>query len=371
MIEVETPALVLDLDAFEANVETAFGLARAAGVSLRPHGKSHKSPDIARRLIAAGAVGTCVATLAEAEAMVAADVEGVLLTAPVATKGQIARIALMLAEGADLMVVADHPDTVAPLSAAADRAGMRLRVLVECDMGQARTGVLTAEAAVTLAHAIAAAPGLTFAGIHAYWGHLQQVADIAERRARVEAQADVLRGIIADLRAEGLEPAIVTGGGTGTFSIDRDLGIFTELQIGSFIFLDSLYGPLALEADGTNPYRHSLFVRAAVVSANALGNDLPQVIVNAGLKAFATDSGLPRLASGPEGLNPSDTTYRYKGDEHGALMLPPGAPVRLGQILDFVPSHCDPTVNLYPRYHLMRGGEWTGHWPILGRTGAA
>jgi len=369
MSEPATPALVLDLDAFEANVDTAFRLAEDAGIALRPHAKSHKSPDIAAYLLKAGAEGVCVATVSEAEAMAQANIAGLLLTAPVATARQFDRIGALLSGGADLRVVADHPDTIAPLNARAEAAGRTLPVLVECDMGQARTRVLTAEAAVAVAKAIDAAPALRFAGVQAYWGQLQQVADQDERRARVVDQADRLRAILTLLDAEGLEAGIVTGGGTGTFGIDRHLSLFTELQIGSFIFMDSLYGPLGIEPGGENPFRHALFVRAAVVSANATGNEVPQVIVDAGLKAFATDSGLPRLARGPEGLDAAETTFRYKGDEHGALMLPAGAAIALGAVLDFIPSHCDPTVNLYPCYHLRRGDEWVGTWPVLGRTG--
>lgn len=371
MTEMETPALVLDLDAFEANVATAFALAAKAGVALRPHGKTHKSPDIAAYLARAGSAGSCAATVAEAEALTGAGVTGVLLTAPAVTAEQVARVGRILGAGGDLMVVADHPDAIPPLAGAARAAGAELRILVEADMGQGRTGVLSAEAAVAVARAVDAAEGVAFAGVQAYWGHLQQLPDLADRRARVLEQAARLEGIVAALTAAGLAPGIVTGGGTGTFGIDRRLGLFTELQIGSFMFLDSLYGPLPIEADGTNPFRHALFVRAAVISANSLGNDTPKVIVNAGLKAFATDSGLPRLAAPVAGIAPEDVTYVYKGDEHGALMLPPGAALPLGQEVELIPSHCDPTVNLYPRYHLRRGGDWAVNWPILGRYGAA
>jgi 3-hydroxy-D-aspartate aldolase len=371
MAGIATPALVLDLDVFEANVATAFRLARSAGIALRPHAKSHKCVEIAAAYARAGAVGACVATVAEAEALSGAGVAGVLLTAPTAADEQLDRVAAIRARGGDLSVVVDHPDIVAALSRRCAAAGVTLRTLVDCDVGTGRTGVLSADGAVAVARAIAAAPGLQFSGVQAYWGHLQQVRDVGERRAGVEEQAGRLRHIVGALAAAGLAPGIVTGGGTGTFAIDRTLGLFTELQIGSFAFLDSLYGPLGIEADGSNPFRHSLFVRAAVVSANAVGNDVPKVIVNAGLKAFATDSGLPRLAAAPRDLATDAVTFRFMGDEHGALMLPPGSALVPGDEVELVPSHCDPTVNLYSRYHLRRAGAWAGTWRIVGRYGDA
>lgn len=360
MTDLPTPALLLDLDALEHNIATMIDMAAGAGIGLRPHGKSHKSPQIARILTEMGAKGTCCATLAELEGFAAEDLPGLLLTAPIATAEQIARLGKLHASGADVMVVADNPDVVPALSRiAGDRP---LPVLVDCDVGQHRTGVADADAAEALARAITDAPGLTYAGVQAYWGHLQQVPDVTDRHARVKEAARMLAAILDRLAAAGLPAGIVTGGGTGTFGIDRNLGLFTELQPGSFLVLDSLYGPLAIEPDGTNPFRHALFVRAAVVSTNPRGNLAPQVTINAGLKAFATDSGLPRLATERPG-----TTFRYMGDEHGALTQPDDQPFKLGEEVDLIPSHCDPTVNLYPCYHLLRGGTLEGSWAITGR----
>ncbi len=359
MADLPTPCLVLDADTLDANIATALALANAAGVGLRPHAKTHKSPEIARRLVAAGALGACVATIAEAEALSAAGIAGVLITAPLVTPEQIGRLDRLLATGAEPMLAVDHPDALPALAA----LGRPLRLLVDVDVGQGRTGVLTPEAAVDLAGAIAAAPGLTFAGVQAYWGQLQQRMPWTARKTAVEEQATYLRGVLDALEARGLPAGIVSGGGTGTFGIDRHLHLFTELQAGSFLFLDSLYGPLAIEPDGSNPFRHALFVRAAVVSANSRGNAQPKVVINAGLKAFATDSGLPVVVAGA----PADAVYRYLGDEHGALMLPEGSAVALGTEVELIPSHCDPTVNLYPAYAIRRDGEFAETWPIAGR----
>lgn len=360
-----TPALVLDLDVLEANIATAMALARKAGVSLRPHAKTHKSPHIARLLADAGAVGACVATLGEAAALAAAGIRGLLLTAPVATSEQLDRLAALVAGGADLMAVCDHPDVAARLSAAVTARGAALRCLIDIDVGQGRTGVISAFAALDLARTVETLPGLTLVGVQAYWGHLQQVPEVAERGRQVKLAAGRLKAVVEALRRTGSAPEIVTGGGTGTLGVDRGLGLFTELQAGSFLVLDSLYGPLPILPDGTNPFRHSLFVRAAVVSANSPGNTPARVTVNAGLKALATDSGRPLVWSGA----PREATYRFTGDEHGALDLPPGTALVPGDEVELVPSHCDPTVNLYPCYHVRRGGEWVGRWPVVGRYG--
>lgn len=357
-----SPALVIDLEALDANIAAMAAHARAAGVVLRPHAKSHKCPEIARRLAAAGAVGASCATLAEAEALAAAGIGGLLVTSPVAGPEAMGRIARLLLRGADLSVVVDDPAALDPLAAAARAAVRDLPVLAELDVGQGRTGCATPEAAVALARAVATTPGLCFAGVHGYWGHLQQATPRAERLARIEPQAERLRALVTGLAAVGLPAGVVTGGGTGTSFLDPDLDLFTEIQPGSYLFLDSAYGALDIDGSGRPgaPFAPALAVSALVVSAIRPG----RAIVAAGLKAFATDSGHPEPLRGA----PPGAVYGFMGDEHGALDHEPGGgALRPGDRVEFLVSHCDPTVNLYSSLHVRRGVRIVDVWPIAGR----
>ncbi|MFO1055812.1 MAG: alanine racemase [Dongiaceae bacterium] len=357
---LSTPALLVDLDALEANIAAMAARAAAAGVALRPHVKAHKCTAVARRQLAAGAVGLSCATLGEAEAMAGAGLPGLLVTSPVTSPPMLGRLGALLAGGADLMVVADHPANVAALAALAAGAGRRLRILVDLDVGQRRTGCASVEDAAALAAAVAASPTLEFAGIQAYYGHLQQVPAVADRRAAVAEQTARIRALAAALAAAGRAPGIVSGGGTGTALIDMGEGVFTELQPGSYLFLDSCYGPLAM-GEAASPFRPSLFVAAAIVTANRPG----LAICNAGLKALATDSGRPVPVRGA----PAGATYRFMGDEHGAIEFAADAAdaPALGATIELLASHCDPTVNLHDRFHAVRGDRLVEIWPIEAR----
>ena len=355
---VPTPSLVLDLDALDRNIARMAERAYRMGVALRPHVKSHKSVAIARRLAQAGAVGACCATIEEAEALAAGGIGGLLITSPMATEPLIERVRRLRQNGAELMLVVDHARTVDRLAASMQAGDDPLRLIVEFDVGVGRTGCLDALSVVALARQIADLPSLRFEGIQAYWGNLQQVMPFEERERRVHLQAERLRALIADLAAAGLPPGIVTGGGTGTHAIDGALGLYTELQPGSFMFLDSCYSAIPLGPDG-NPFEPSLFVAASVVSANRPG----RAIVNAGFKAFATDSGLPQAARGA----PLHSTYRYMGDEHGALDFPDAPGPEVGETIEFLTSHCDPTVNLHAQYQVVRGDRVVDVWPIVAR----
>jgi D-serine deaminase-like pyridoxal phosphate-dependent protein len=357
---LSTPALLVDLDALDANIAAMAARAASSGVALRPHVKAHKSSAVARRQVAAGAVGISCATLGEAEAMAAAGLPGLLITSPVTSKAMLARLGALLAGGADVMLVADHPANVAALETVAAGAGRKLRLLVDLDVGQRRTGCTSVESAVSLAQAVAAAPHLGFAGIQAYYGHLQQVPALADRRAAVAEQAARIRALAAALAAAGLAPGIVSGGGTGTALLDLGERVFTELQPGSYLFLDSCYGPLAFD-EAASPFRPSLFVAASIVSANRPG----LAICNAGLKALATDSGRPVPVAGA----PAGATYRFMGDEHGAIEFAVDAadPPGLGDPIELLTSHCDPTVNLHDRFHAVRGDRLVEIWPIEAR----
>jgi D-serine deaminase-like pyridoxal phosphate-dependent protein len=358
---LDTPALVLDLDALERNIAAMAAHARAAGVALRPHAKTHKSVEIARRQVAAGAIGISCVTLGEAEVMVHAGIPGVHVTSPQVTPPKIARLmALNRAARHGISVAVDNPENLRALSEAAASSGKRLAVMIDFSAGHNRTGCATPEAAMVLARAARAAPGVEIAGLQSYSGHLQHVAIRAERRSRALEQAAILREILRDLKREGIAMPAVSGGGTGTFDLDPEARVFTELQAGSYVFMDVDY--LRAMKDGRNapPFETSLFVQSSVVSVNAKD----YVTTDAGLKSFATDGPLPEPARGA----PPGSRYAFFGDEHGKLFAPPGsARPGLGSRIECVTPHCDPTVNLHDFYHVVRGDALVDIWPVDAR----
>jgi D-serine deaminase-like pyridoxal phosphate-dependent protein len=357
---LSTPALLLDLDALERNIATMAAQAKKARINLRPHSKGAKSIEIARRQVAAGAIGICCATLGEAEVIAGGGIENVLITSPVVTPAMIDRLIALNSRAEGLMVVADNPVNVDALAAASAKSGQRLSVIVEFDVGQGRTGTISTEAAVALARKIKAASHLRYAGVQAYYGHLQHIPAYADRRAAAEAQMARLRVLLDRLKAESLVPEIVTGGGTGTFGIDAAGGVYTEIQAGSYPFMDREYLEIDMAADRTSPFKASLFVQASVVSANREGF----VVVNAGYKSFATEGGMPVVVS-PQ---LADASYRLMGDEHGGIQYDPKSGIlKLGDAVEFLTPHCDPTINLYDRYHCVRGDTLIDIWPVDAR----
>ncbi|WBH17870.1 DSD1 family PLP-dependent enzyme [Sphingomonas radiodurans] len=357
---LNTPALILDADAFARNVARMADFARRHGLILRPHAKSHKSADIARAQLASGAVGLCCAKLGEAEALAAEGIDGLHLTSPVVTPPGIARLAALARRIAALSIVADHPDVVDALAVAA-QGGPPLTVFVDIDPGIHRTGVASPQEAVALARRIADHPSLRYGGVQFYCGAQQHIQDFAERRAAIVERTDYLSTCLAALTAADLAPAIVTGGGTGSHVIDAELGVLTELQVGSYIFMDREYSDCDLGDGGAKPFETALLVDAGVISANAPG----LVTIDAGLKAFATDTGPPAILAGAG----ESARYRFMGDEHGAVIGPDlpgiGARITLGT------PHCDPTVNLYDAYHVIRGDVLTAIWPVTARGRSA
>lgn len=351
-----TPCLMLDLDALDRNIARMAAHARAHGLALRPHAKTHKSRAIAELQAAAGASGICCATLHEAEQLAGAA-PSILLTSPIVTPDKFARVPALLATGTDFGLVVDHP-AVAPALAAGLPSGRRLRVLIDVDPGSGRTGVASAADAVMLAQAVAADPRLIYGGIQFYCGSEQHIASFAERSAAIAARNRKLAETIAALSAAGLRPPVVTGGGTGTHAIDAEAGLLTELQCGSYIFMDQDYG--ACDLGGAAPFEQALTLHATVISASYPGF----VTLDAGTKAMASDSGVPRVLAGAA----ADSVYRFKGDEMGRLDLPAGASApAIGTRVVLMPSHCDPTVNLHGVYHLVRGGQPAGMWPAEAR----
>ena len=357
---LNTPVLILDLAAFERNVARMADFARKHGLALRPHAKSHKSADIARAQIAAGAVGLCCAKLGEAEALAAEGIDGLHLTSPVVTPPAIARLAALSRRLTSLSVVADHPAAVDALARAA-QGGPPLTVFVDIDPGIRRTGVASANDAVTLARLVADCPSLRYGGVQFYCGAQQHIQSFAERREEIVERTRYLSEYLADLASAGLPPKVVTGGGTGSHVIDAELGVLTELQVGSYIFMDREYAECDLDGGGAMPFETALLVDARVISANAIG----LITIDAGLKAFATDAGPATIIAGAG----DDARYRFMGDEHGAVMGTdlPG----LGARITLRTPHCDPTVNLYDAYHVINGEDLAAIWPVTARGRSA
>ncbi|KQZ64120.1 threonine aldolase [Sphingopyxis sp. Root1497] len=355
--DLNTPVLVLDVDALDRNIAAMASLAASHGVGLRPHAKTHKSVDIAKRQLAAGAAGVCCAKIGEAEVLAAGGITGLLITSPVAAPRAIERLAALAKSAAGLMAVVDHPAVAGRIDAA---LATSLDVVIDIDPGIARTGVASPEAAVALAEAIAALPNLRYRGVQYYCGSQQHIEGFADRRAAIEDRTAYLRTVIAALAHAGFPPEIVTGSGTGTHRIDLDLAIFTELQAGSYVFMDKQYLDCDLTGDGTVPFETSLGVDARVVSANHSG----LVTIDAGYKALSTDGGVAVVRRGA----PETAFFAFMGDEHAALIAPgigetlaPGDPVTLT-----VP-HCDPTVNLYDHYHVVADETLVAIWPVSAR----
>ncbi|MBX3494122.1 MAG: DSD1 family PLP-dependent enzyme, partial [Parvibaculum sp.] len=266
--KLATPALVLDLDAFERNVALMAAHCKVAGLALRPHAKTHKSVAIAKAQVAAGALGICCAKLGEAEAMGAGGIDSILITSPVVTAQGIARLAALNAKIPDLMVVVDNALNVRALAAAAAEAGRPQKVLIDLDVGLHRTGIRPGEDALELAELVDAADTLELKGLQAYAGHLMHIHDFAERREKSLAAMKTLGEMRDALRAKGLPCDIVSGGGTGTWNIDPEANVLTELQGGSYIFMDKQYNDVALGNGASFPFETSLSVQMTVVSAN-------------------------------------------------------------------------------------------------------
>ncbi|MGN6498389.1 MAG: DSD1 family PLP-dependent enzyme [Tsuneonella sp.] len=357
---LNTPVLVLDLDRLDRNIAAMQAKAAGSGAALRPHAKTHKSVDIARRQIAAGAVGVCCAKIGEAEVLVDGGIAGVLITSPVAAPAAIDRLAALAARADRLMATVDDPAVARRIEAALADAGAILDVIIDVDPGIRRTGVASSEAAVELARTIAECAHLRFRGVQFYCGMQQHLAEFAARKAAIEERTDYLRGVLAALSDAGFAAEIVTGSGTGTHAIDLALGIFTELQAGSYVFMDTQYLDCDLDGSGEPPFETALAVDSRVVSANHAA----LVTIDAGFKSLSTDGGSPRLLEG----SAPDTMFAFMGDEHGALVAPEiGARLRPGDAVTLVVPHCDPTVNLYDNYHVVRGGTLVDIWPVSAR----
>jgi D-serine deaminase-like pyridoxal phosphate-dependent protein len=357
--EVDTPALVIELDAFERNLKRLSDAVAGRGVRVRTHAKTHKCPEIARRQIAAGAVGVCCQKVSEAEAMVDGGVADVLVSNEVVGARKLERLAA-LARRARIGVCADDAANVRALSEAAQRAGATLEVYVEVDVGARRCGVAPGEPAAALAREIAARPGLRFAGLQAYHGAAQHLRSITERRAAIARAASAANQTRRLIESEGIACPSVTGAGSGSFMFEIESGAYDEIQPGSYVFMDADYAKNEWAAPLPR-FEHALFVLATVMSRPAP----ERAVLDAGLKALAVDSGLPLVWERP-GLR-----YARASDEHGVLEISAGAPPALGDKLLLVPGHCDPTVNLYEWYVCVRDNFVEEVWPITARGALA
>ncbi len=350
--EVDTPALILDLDTFEANLDRMAALLAGTGVGLRAHAKTHKSPVIAHWQMARGAVGQCVQKVGEAEVLAWGGVPDIMVTNQVVGAGKLARLAA-LHRLCRIAVCVDDPQQVIWLERAADAARVRLSALVEIDVGMGRCGVSPGPAAVALAERIAASAHLRFGGLQAYHGTAQHMRTPQAREAAIGQGAEATRRTVERLRQRGLECPIVGGAGTGTFPLEVASGVYTEVQCGSYCFMDADYGRNAA-APG---FSQALFVLATVMSVAQ--SDI--AVVDAGLKALAVDSGMPLAWQRP------GVEYVGASDEHGKLRCEPGARPRLGEKLLLVPGHCDPTVDRYDWYVGVRSGRVECVWPVAAR----
>ncbi|HYF09594.1 MAG TPA: DSD1 family PLP-dependent enzyme [Acetobacteraceae bacterium] len=354
--EVDTPALLIDLDAFEHNLATMQSLLAPTGAKLRAHAKTHKSPVVAKLQMAHGAVGQCTQKVAEAEALAWGGIPDVLVTNQVVTPRKLARLAA-LARIAKVGLCADEEAQVALAEGAAKAAGVRLPVLVEIDVGMARGGTEHGPPAVALAERIARSPHLIFGGLQAYHGTAQHKRAPEERAAAIAEAVARTRRTVEQLRQRGLECAIVGGAGTGTFAHESASGVYTEIQAGSYCFMDADYA----RNEEPPPFRQSLFVLATVMSRAGDGI----AVVDCGHKGVSVDSGMPLIWNRP-GLR-----YAGASDEHGKIVVEDGEKPALGETLRLVPGHCDPTVDRYDWYVGVRKGRVECLWPISARGGMA
>jgi 3-hydroxy-D-aspartate aldolase len=358
--DIQTPALVLDLDALERNVVKMGDYAKAHGMRHRVHGKMHKSVDVAKlqeRL--GGAVGVCCQKVSEAEVFVRGGIKDVLVSNQVRDGAKIDRLARLPKLGARIIVCVDDLANVTDLSAAAQKHGTELEVFVEIDCGAGRCGVTTTPAVVEIAKAVEAAEGLKFSGIQAYQGAMQHMDSYEDRKEKLDVAIAMVADAVDGLKAEGIGCELVSGGGTGSYYFESNSGVYNELQCGSYAFMDADYGRI-LDKDGKRidqgEWENAFFLFTQVMShAKA-----DKAICDAGLKAQSVDSGLPVV------YGRDDVEYVKCSDEHGVIADPAGV-LKVGDKLRLVPGHCDPTANVHDWYVGVRGGKVEVVWPVSAR----
>jgi len=358
--QLPTPALTIDLDIFDRNIAKMQSHLNTAGLGLRCHTKMHKSPIIARKQIAAGAIGVCCATISEAEVMLAGGITKILITSPVVTDDKILRLLAMSQKSSEVEIVVDYIQGADRISELAGQMKLNIGVLVDLDPGMGRTGIEPGQKALELVRHIGeACPNLTFNGLQMYIGNCMHVQGFEKRRDKYLHL--ISKGIETKelLESNGIQVPVFSGGGTGTYDIDAELGALTDLQAGSYAFMDVEYRDIGGQGTETFvDFEPSLFSLVTAISK-------PQerlITVDAGIKCLATDTGYPEFRD-VEGA-----TYHFGGDEHGIIQLNNSSrQINLGDRLSVITPHCDPTVNLYDYYYPYRQGMVTEIWPISAR----
>ncbi len=355
--EVDTPALIVELDAFEANLQRMARLAKEYGVHLRPHAKTHKTPAIAQMQVRAGAIGVCCQKVAEAEVMVEGGITDVYVSNEVVGRRKVERLAA-LGRRARLSTCVDHPDQIGPLRDAAQKFGVTLGVRVEIRVGN-RCGVPPGISAVDLATQIASSPGLRFEGLQAYNGKAQHIYLHIERLVATTQTIGDARSTRDALKNAGFECLYIGGAGSGTYAIEGQSGVYNELQTGSYLFMDLDYAKLRGPSGAPlGDWQHSLFVLATVMSRP----EPARAICDAGLKSVSIDSGPPALAGNAR------AEWVRGGDDHsGWLYADAGEAPAIGEKIRIIPGHCDPTINMHDWFVGIRDGKVEALWPILAR----
>ncbi|MGI9370680.1 MAG: 3-hydroxy-D-aspartate aldolase BhcC [Ruegeria sp.] len=358
--EIQTPCLILDLDALERNIKKMGDYAKAHGMRHRVHGKMHKSVDVAKlQEDLGGAVGVCCQKVSEAEVFARGGIKDVLVSNQVRDPAKIDRLARLPKLGARTIVCVDDIDNVADLSAAAQRHETELEVFIEIDCGAGRCGVSTTEDVVAIAKSVDAAPNLKFSGIQAYQGAMQHLDTYEAREEKLNAAISMVKDAVEGLQAAGIKCELVSGGGTGSYYFESNSGVYNELQCGSYAFMDADYGRI-LDKDGNRidqgEWENALFILTSVMS-HAKSD---KAICDAGLKAQSVDSGLPFIY-GRDGVE-----YLKCSDEHGVIGDPNGL-LKVNDKLRLVPGHCDPTCNVHDWYVGVRKGKVETLWPVSAR----
>lgn len=358
--DIQTPCLIVDLDALESNIKKMGDFAKEHGIRHRVHGKMHKSVDVAKlQEELGGSCGVCCQKVSEAEVFARGGIKDVMVSNQVRDLAKIDRLARIPNYGARVICCVDDLANVPDLSAAAVKHGNQIECIVEIDCGAGRCGVTTTPEVVEIAKAIDAADGLKFSGIQAYQGAMQHMDKYEDRKAKIEVAVAMVSDAVNALKAEGLECDIVGGGGTGSYYFEGSSGVYNELQCGSYAFMDADYGRI-LDKEGKRidqgEWQNALFILTSVMShAKA-----DKAICDAGLKAQSVDSGLPFI------FGRDDVEYIKCSDEHGVISDPQGN-LKVNEKLKLVPGHCDPTCNVHDFYVGVRGGKVEKVWPISAR----
>ena len=355
--ELDTPSMIVDLALMEENIDRLMQRFREKNIHVRPHLKTVKSPELARRLLAAGAVGGCVAKVSEAEVMAQEGIDDLLITTEIVGKPKLSRLVTLIQHHPRIKVVIDSFIGAQELNTALHETRLEIDVLIDLNVGQNRCGVLPGKEALALAHYCSKLPYLHLVGVQGYEGHLQHIHSPEERTQRCHQAMRLLTETAAQLRFEGFPIEVVTTGGTGTAEICADYGGITEVQPGSFIFMDT-------------DYRNALgptYANALTILSTVISRPTPtRAVIDAGLKSLSIDSGMPE----PKGL--PGIEYQPGGDEHGILTWtkiadPVQAHLEVGDRIELIPSHIDTTVNLHDHYYAYRDGTLEAIWPVAAR----